>query len=97
MILLEPLPRRTREAPPANEPAPQPWSLEWTYFSFVVAAWCFTPLLRRLLDYRQGAFNPIQITSLIPFALMIPFALVCFRPNGSRGCHRCFASPPMRG
>lgn len=82
MILLEPLPRRTRETPkPNDEPAPQPWSLEWTYFSFVVAAWCFTPLLRRLLDYRQGAFNPIQITSLIPFALMIPFALVCFRPE----------------
>lgn len=67
-------------APEAPAPARR-WSAEWIYFCVVVIAWCVTPLLRRLVDYHQGAFNPIQITSLIPFALMLPFALVCFRPE----------------
>jgi hypothetical protein len=78
------LPRGTLRAPQAapkvSEPA-QRWSLEWIYFALVVVAWCVTPLVRRLIDYHQGAFNPIQVTSLIPFVMMIPFALVCFRPE----------------
>jgi len=55
------------------------WSREWIYFSFVMAAWCFTPLLRRLIDYRSGGFSAVQITSLIPFLMLVPLALLCFR------------------
>jgi hypothetical protein len=55
------------------------WSREWIYFALVVAAWSFTPLVRRLLDFRNGAFNPVQITSLIPFLMLLPLVLVCFK------------------
>ena len=65
----------------AAESPSKRWSFEWIYFTLVVVAWCFTPLLRRLLDYRQGAFNPVQVTSLIPFLLMVPFVVWCFRPE----------------
>lgn len=57
------------------------WSFEWIYFSLVIAAWCFTPFVRRLVDYRNGAFNPLQITSLIPFLLLLPLAFVAFKPE----------------
>jgi putative inorganic carbon (HCO3(-)) transporter len=56
-----------------------PWSREWFYFTLVIAGWCFTPLLRRLLDWHNGYYNPIQITSVIPFLLTMPLALVAFR------------------
>lgn len=62
----------------ASEPSVR-WSREWMYFALITVAWCFTPLLRRLIDYRQGAFNPVQITSLIPFLLLLPLAFVCFK------------------
>lgn len=69
-----------RRREPAAAPAPaQRWSREWWYFALIVIAWCFTPLVRRLIDYRAGAFNPVQITSLIPFALLMPLVFVCFR------------------
>lgn len=55
------------------------WSREWIFFAFVVVVWCFEPLARRLLDWRNGAFNPIQITSVTPFLMTMLFALVCFR------------------
>ena len=50
-----------------SRPAPR-WSLEWSYFVLVMLAWCFTPLLRRLIDWHNGFFNPVQITrAWIPF------------------------------
>jgi hypothetical protein len=63
----------------ATAATPERWSREWLYFALVAAAWCFTPLLRRLLDYRAGAFNPVQITSLIPFFMLLPLAFFVFR------------------
>lgn len=54
-------------------------SLEWIYFSCVIAAWCFTPFIRRLVDYGNGAFNPVQVTSLIPFVMLLPLVFLCFR------------------
>ena len=65
----------------AKEPRPGRWSLEWCYFVLVIVAWCFTPLLRRLIDWHNGFFNPVQITSLIPFLLTLPLALVALRPD----------------
>jgi putative inorganic carbon (HCO3(-)) transporter len=55
------------------------WSREWIYFAFVMVAWSFTPLLRRLIDYRNGAFNPVQVTSLLPFLVLLPLALFVFK------------------
>ena len=69
-----------RRREPVEAPAPAlKWSREWSYFALIVIAWCFTPLVRRLIDYRAGAFNPVQITSLIPFVLLLPLVFVCFR------------------
>jgi putative inorganic carbon (HCO3(-)) transporter len=58
---------------------PGRWSHEWSYFVLVVAAWCFTPLIRRLIDYHHGFFNPVQITSLIPFVMTVPLLFVALR------------------
>jgi putative inorganic carbon (HCO3(-)) transporter len=64
------------EALPASKGA---WTRQWTYFTIVFAFWCFTPLLRRLLDWHRGFYSPIQITSLIPYVLMIPIAFYALR------------------
>jgi putative inorganic carbon (HCO3(-)) transporter len=72
------LPGVTPSAPEKVGDAPR-WTREWTYFVLVVAAWCFTPLLRRLIDLHNGAYNPVQITSLIPFVMTIPLLLVALR------------------
>jgi putative inorganic carbon (HCO3(-)) transporter len=58
----------------ASDKASARWSREWIYFAAIVVAWSFIPLIRRLLDFRNGAFNPVQVTSLIPFVMMIPLA-----------------------
>ena len=47
--------------------------------SFVLLAWTFTPLLRRLIDFKNGAFNPVQITSLIPFLALLPLMLFALK------------------
>jgi hypothetical protein len=65
-----------------NESAPaiaEPWSREWIYFTLTMGAWSFTPLLRRLIDYRSGAFNPVTVTSLLPFLMLLPFVFFCFK------------------
>jgi putative inorganic carbon (hco3(-)) transporter len=71
--------RATKDAKPVVSSVR--WSLEWVYFVAVMAAWCFVPLLRRLLDWHNGFYNPVQIISTIPYALTIPFIFVCFRPE----------------
>jgi len=55
------------------------WSLEWTYFAFILIVWCFSPLLRRVIDWRLGGFNATSPISLLPFVVDLPLALVCFR------------------
>jgi putative inorganic carbon (hco3(-)) transporter len=55
------------------------WSREWVFFAIVVTVWCMEPLARRLLDWASGAFNPIQIMSLVPFLITMAFAFLCFR------------------
>lgn len=78
-------PARRSGSAPGTEAVPEAaltanrWSREWIYFAFVVAAWTFTPLIRRLIDFKNGAFNPVPVASLVPFLLLIPFALFCFR------------------
>jgi hypothetical protein len=56
--------RREAEAEKGTD-STRRWSPEWIYFAFVVAAWCFTPLLRRLIDFHNGAFHPVTVRSLI--------------------------------
>jgi hypothetical protein len=74
---------RTLAGKTATQPAAatRRWSREWLYFVFVMLAWCFVPLLRRLMDWHNGFFNPIQLTSTIPFLATLPLALFCFRPE----------------
>ena len=67
------------------------WSREWIYFACIMVAWCFTPLLRRLLDYRNGAFNPVQITSLIPFLMLLPLVFACLKKE-----RMARLTPPLR-
>jgi putative inorganic carbon (HCO3(-)) transporter len=57
------------------------WPREWIYFIIVMAGWCFTPLLRRLIDWHNGFYSTIPITSLVPFLLTLGFAFICFRPE----------------
>jgi putative inorganic carbon (HCO3(-)) transporter len=71
--------REIRVLAPATTVASLRWSREWIYFTFVMIAWSFTPLLRRLIDFHNGAFNPVQITSLVPFLMVLPLALVCLK------------------
>jgi hypothetical protein len=81
---LRSLRERRREAEAAEAGAGESsrrWSREWIYFTLISAAWCFTPLVRRLIDFRNGAFNPVTVTSLIPYALLVPLVFVCFRPE----------------
>ena len=77
--------RRLRRAPaPLAGVAAAPskgWSLSWMYFVFIVSAWCFVPLLRRLLDWHNGFYNPVQITSTIPYIVTLPLVFICFRPE----------------
>jgi putative inorganic carbon (hco3(-)) transporter len=61
------------------------WSREWVFFAIVVTVWCAEPLARRLLDWRSGAFNPIQIMSLVPFLITMAFAYVCLRRDYLKG------------
>jgi putative inorganic carbon (HCO3(-)) transporter len=72
---------RAERTAPDTKPgtAAATWSFEWFYFALVIAAWCFTPLLRRLLDWHNGFYNPVQITSTIPFILTLPLVFVAFR------------------
>jgi hypothetical protein len=61
------------------------WSREWVFFAIVVTVWCLEPLARRLLDWRSGAFNPIQIMSLVPFLITMAFAYLCLRKGYLKG------------
>ena len=75
LAALRAAPRLAKTAPVAATSTR--WSREWIYFSFVMVAWSFSPLLRRLIDYRNGAFNPLQIASLI--LVLLPLALFVFK------------------
>jgi putative inorganic carbon (HCO3(-)) transporter len=74
-------PARAKPPDAKSAPARASWPFEWFYFSFVMLAWCFTPLLRRLNDWHNGFFNPVQLASTIPFVLTIPLALIALRPE----------------
>jgi putative inorganic carbon (HCO3(-)) transporter len=78
-----------RNALSAGKPSAR-WSREWFYFALVIISWCFTPLMRRLIDYHAGAFNPIQITSLIPFFMLLPLAFVALRKSRLERLSRTF-------
>ncbi len=59
------------------EAASARWPFEWVYFSATMAAWSFTPLLRRLIDFHNGFFNPVSMVSLLPFVMVIPLLWPC--------------------
>jgi hypothetical protein len=64
----------------ADVARPKRWTKDWIAFLVVMASWCFVPLVRRLLDYHNGFYNPIQITSVIPFLLTLALAIPAFQP-----------------
>lgn len=84
-VAVRPAPVRRSARPVVDASAVVPararWSREWWYFTLVVSAWCFMPLVRRLLDWHNGYYNPVQISSTIPFILTVPLAIVAFRPE----------------
>ena len=77
--------RRSRRTPTVTTTEPvagsKRWSLGWVFFVVIVISWCFVPLLRRLLDWHNGFYNPVQITSAIPYVVTLSLALFCFRPE----------------
>jgi putative inorganic carbon (HCO3(-)) transporter len=53
-------------------------SFEWAYVLLTVAAFVFTPELRRILDWR-GNYDPINIISVVPLLMLCPVAVLGFR------------------
>ena len=57
------------------------WSREWIVFLVSMALWCFMPEVRRLLDWRSGAFSSVQILSLVPLLSVLPLLLFAFKKD----------------
>jgi putative inorganic carbon (HCO3(-)) transporter len=53
-------------------------SAEWTYVLVTIAAFVFTPELRRLVDWR-GNFDPLNVFVVIPLLMLCPVAVFAFR------------------
>lgn len=53
-------------------------SSEWTYVLLTLAAFVFTPELRRLVDWR-GNFDPLNAFAVIPLLMLCPIAVLAFR------------------
>jgi hypothetical protein len=66
-------------APATAQPAR--WPFEWIYFAATMIAWSFSPLVRRLIDFHNGYFNPVSIVSLVPFVMVVPMAYFCVAKN----------------
>jgi putative inorganic carbon (HCO3(-)) transporter len=57
------------------------WSRDWNYFLISMSLWCFMPEIRRLLDWRSGAFSSIQILSLVPLLSVLPLLFFCLKKD----------------
>jgi putative inorganic carbon (HCO3(-)) transporter len=57
------------------------WSRDWKYALFSLSLWCFMPEVRRLLDWHSGAFESIQVLSLVPLLSVLPLLFVCLKPD----------------
>lgn len=53
-------------------------SFEWTYVIATIAAFVFTPELRRLVDWR-GNFDPLNAFAVIPLLMLCPIAALAYR------------------
>src|ERR1039458_393789 len=57
------------------------WSRDWNYFLISMSLWCFMPEIRRLIDWRSGAFASIQILSLVPLLSVLPLLFFCLKKD----------------
>jgi hypothetical protein len=67
-----------RAQPTADRREPRSGSAEWTYVLVTIAAFIFTPELRRLVDWR-GNYDPLNTFSVIPLLMLCPIAVMAFR------------------
>lgn len=52
-------------------------STEWTYVLLTIAAFVFTPELRRIVDWR-GGFDPLNAFAVIPLLMLCPIAVIAY-------------------
>lgn len=69
--------------------------LTWLRYAILtLAAWGFVPEIRRLYDFKVGFFQPVEILSIIPIAMLVPFVWYALRGGWGRAAPitRAFAS-----
>jgi len=64
------------------------------YAILTLAAWGFVPEIRRLYDFKVGLFQPVEILSIVPIVMLVPFAWYALRGGWGRAAPltRTFAS-----
>lgn len=60
------------------------WSLEWIYFTILIGIWCFEPFLRRVVDWKSGAFNLQSPFGALPYVMLVPLAIFCLQSGRIR-------------
>lgn len=56
------------------------------YAMLTLVAWGTVPEIRRLIDFKMGLFQPVEIASVIPLAMLVPYSWYAFR-GGWRNAH----------
>ena len=54
------------------------------YAILTLLAWGFMPEIRRLYDFKSGLFQPVEILSIVPIAMLVPFVWYAIRGGWSR-------------
>jgi len=64
------------------------------YAILTLLAWGFMPEIRRLYDFKTGLFQPVEILSIVPIAMLVPFIWYAIRGGWGRAAllTRTFAS-----
>ena len=64
------------------------------YAILTLLAWGFMPEIRRLYDFKTGLFQPVEILSIVPIAMLVPFVWYAIRGGWGRAAPltRTFAS-----
>jgi len=64
------------------------------YAILTLLAWGFMPEIRRLYDFKVGLFQPVEILSIVPIAMLVPFVWYAMRGGWGRAAPltRTFAS-----
>ena len=64
------------------------------YAILTLLAWGFMPEIRRLYDFKSGLFQPVEILSIVPIAMLVPFVWYAIRGGWVRAAPltRAFAT-----